>query len=69
MADVANIKDGLGWWNERHSAFPRLLRMACDYLSIPATTVDVERVVSQGRLVLPHVCSRLFVQNYKPRTL
>ena len=35
MADVENIKDGLGWWNERRSAFPHLSRMACDYLSIP----------------------------------
>ncbi|PPR03283.1 hypothetical protein CVT26_008117 [Gymnopilus dilepis] len=29
--------------------------MAMDYLSIPATTVDVEHIFSQSRLVLPHV--------------
>jgi hypothetical protein len=28
-----------------------------------ATTVDVERVFSRGRLVLPHVCNRLGVQS------
>jgi hypothetical protein len=35
MADVEKVKDGLMWWNERRTAFPRLSRMACDYLSIP----------------------------------
>jgi hypothetical protein len=35
MADVEKVKDGLMWWNERHTAFPCLSHMACDYLSIP----------------------------------
>jgi len=60
--------------------YPRLYRMAMDYLSIPgmffyvcqmyllmtiiaATSVDVERTFSQGRLVLSHVRSRLSVQS------
>lgn len=33
------------------------------YLFFPATTVDVERVFSQGRLVLSHIRSRLSVQS------
>jgi hypothetical protein len=40
MADVANVKDGLRWWNERRSAFLRLSCMACDYLLIPGKLVS-----------------------------
>jgi len=32
-------------------------------MDFQATTVDVERVFSRGRLVLPYVCSRLNVQS------
>jgi hypothetical protein len=28
-----------------------------------ATTVDIERVFSRGRLILPHVCNHLAVQS------
>ena len=69
------------WWYERSEAFPRLSRMARDYLSIPgkrpdllshvpvlillfkATSVAVEHEFSRGRLVLPHIRSRLSVQS------
>jgi len=37
--------------------------MALDYLSIPATSVDVERTFSQGRLLLSHIRNRLSVQS------
>jgi hypothetical protein len=78
---VEDVKDGLMWWYEKRVAFPRLSRMARDYLSIPgmctiipdstltlifcplATTVDVERVFSRGRLVLPHVRNCLGVES------
>lgn len=33
--DVEDMKDGLMWWYERRTTFPRLSRMARDYLSIP----------------------------------
>ncbi|EIM91974.1 uncharacterized protein STEHIDRAFT_46290, partial [Stereum hirsutum FP-91666 SS1] len=42
--------------------FPRLSRMALDYLSIPATSVNVERLFSRGQLLLSHVRNRLSVQ-------
>jgi len=77
--DVENVKDPLMWWYERHDRFPRLSRMARDYLSIPgewccskfdhnliffsASTVDVEHVFSQDCLVLSHICNRLSVQS------
>jgi hypothetical protein len=37
--------------------------MALDYLTIPATSTDVERLFSQGRLLLTHVRSRLSAQS------
>jgi hypothetical protein len=33
--DVEDVKDGLMWWYEKRTTFPRLSRMARDYLSIP----------------------------------
>jgi len=33
--DVEDVKDGLVWWYDKRATFPRLSRMACDYLSIP----------------------------------
>ena len=30
-----NVQDGLLWWHERKHIYPRLSRMAMDYLSIP----------------------------------
>ena len=33
--DIEDVKDGLMWWYEKRSMYPRLSRMACDYLSIP----------------------------------
>ncbi|PPQ81292.1 hypothetical protein CVT26_015194 [Gymnopilus dilepis] len=61
--DVEDVKDGLKWWYDRRSAFPNLSRMAHDYLSIPATTLEVKRTFSQGRLVLPHVRNCLSYQS------
>ena len=79
--DPEHVLDVLVWWYEHKGTYPRLSRMALDYLSIPgeffikectsvllnkglvATSVDVERVFSQGRLLLSHVRSRLSVQS------
>ncbi|KDR66669.1 hypothetical protein GALMADRAFT_1141875 [Galerina marginata CBS 339.88] len=57
--DIEDVTDPIRWWYERKTTYPRLHRMALDYLTIPATSVDVERVFSQGRLLLSHVRSRL----------
>ena len=35
IADIEDVTDALMWWHERRKVFPRLSRMACDYLSIP----------------------------------
>ncbi|GLB45613.1 putative hAT family C-terminal dimerisation region [Lyophyllum shimeji] len=60
--DVENVKNVLLWWREHKAMYPVLSRMALDYLTIPATSVDVERVFSRGRLLLSHVRSRLSAQ-------
>ncbi|KIM53583.1 hypothetical protein SCLCIDRAFT_74190, partial [Scleroderma citrinum Foug A] len=43
--------------------YPCLSRMALNYLSVPATSIDVECLFSHGRLLLSHVRSRLSVKS------
>ncbi|KDQ11615.1 hypothetical protein BOTBODRAFT_114206, partial [Botryobasidium botryosum FD-172 SS1] len=44
-----SCEDPLQWWEEKRAVWPELAKMAFDYLSIPATSVDVERAFSYGR--------------------
>ena len=30
-----DVKDALAWWNQNRAVYPRLARMAFDYLTIP----------------------------------
>ena len=57
------VNNILAWWYEKRTVYPMLARMALDYLSIPATSVDVEHIFSRGQLILSHVRSRLSVQS------
>lgn len=61
-ADLEHVVDILMWWTEQKGMYPCLSRMALDYLSIPATSTDVERVFSKGRILLSHIHNRLSVQ-------
>jgi len=61
--DPEMVGDVLVWWHEHRGMYPSLSRMALDYLTIPATSVDVERLFSRGRLLLSHVRSRLSAQS------
>ncbi|KAL1941326.1 hypothetical protein VTO73DRAFT_7143 [Trametes versicolor] len=54
--------EALSWWTEQAKRYPNLSCMARDYLSIPATSVDVERTFSRGCRLLSHVRSRLSAQ-------
>ncbi|KIK31917.1 hypothetical protein CY34DRAFT_102511 [Suillus luteus UH-Slu-Lm8-n1] len=47
---------------QHRTTYPCLSRMALDYLTIPATSVDVERIFSRGHLLLSHVRSCLSTQ-------
>jgi hypothetical protein len=51
--------DLIAWWLAKASIWPSLARMALDFLAIPATSTDVERVFSRGHLLLPYVRNRL----------
>ncbi|KIL59372.1 hypothetical protein M378DRAFT_58119, partial [Amanita muscaria Koide BX008] len=58
-----SVSDPLRWWYERRHTYPRLSRMARDYLTIPATSVNVERVFSEGRALLSYLRNRLQVES------
>ena len=45
------------------TVLPSSMIFPFDLLSQTATSTDVERIFSQGRLVLSHVCNRLSVQS------
>ena len=51
MQPASHDIDVLQWWAEHKSAFPHLSRMACQFLSVPATFASAERVFSlAGRI-------------------
>ncbi|KAJ2971534.1 hypothetical protein NUW54_g12485 [Trametes sanguinea] len=62
-AEVVPVKDAISWWQGKLEKYPRLSRMAIDYLNIPATLVEVERTFSRGRLLLSHVRNRLTAES------
>jgi len=47
------------WWARNTRIYPTLSRMAMDYLSIPATSVDVECMFSKGRRLLSYERNRM----------
>ena len=49
-ADVEDVKDGLMWWYDKRATFPRLSRMARDYLSIPREYLHLLMFVVLKRL-------------------
>ena len=46
--------DILKWWSQHASTYPRLARVARDYLAIPASSVPAERVFSGGSDMITH---------------
>ncbi|TFY73210.1 hypothetical protein EWM64_g10802 [Hericium alpestre] len=60
--DTEHVENVFTWWLDWRDQFPRLSRMAIDYLTIPATSVAVERVFSRGHLLLSHIRNRLSAQ-------
>jgi len=61
--DPEYVTNVCAWWHERRDAYPCLHHMALNYHTIPATSVDVERIFSQGRILMSHLRSRLLVQS------
>ncbi|RXW14793.1 hypothetical protein EST38_g11056 [Candolleomyces aberdarensis] len=60
---VKGVEAPLARWYENRGSYPRLWRMARDYLTIPATSVSVECVFSKGRLIISHIQNRLSGQS------
>jgi len=51
-SDVENVTDALMWWYERRAAFPRLSRMAQDYLSILGEVSQRQFIILSLMLIL-----------------
>ena len=51
VQQVANDTDPLMWWKQHQQEFPRLSRMARQYLSVPASSASPERLFSSVGLV------------------
>ncbi|KAK2638958.1 hypothetical protein Ddye_026753 [Dipteronia dyeriana] len=52
------MNDLLKWWRKKRNSFPILLRLACDVLVIPVSTVSLEQVFSTaGRIIEYSRCS------------
>ena len=63
---VENVKDPLKWWvANRHVSTSSLHHMALDYLSIPAMSIAVECVFSQGCQLLSFTHNRLHVSSIR----
>ncbi len=51
VQQVAKDTDPLMWWKQHQQEFPRLARMAGQYLAVPASSASPERLFSSVGLV------------------
>jgi len=51
--------DPLQWWQMNQNQFPRLAKMAMDFLSIPSTSVPSEECFSISKNLITNTCNRL----------
>ncbi|CUA75529.1 Putative AC transposase [Rhizoctonia solani] len=59
VESVTTYGGPMQYWSSKLDTNPRLARMALDYLTAPATSVDAERAFSAGRLTINHLQLRL----------
>ena len=59
VQQVANDTDPLMWWKQHQEEFPRLVRMARQYLPVPASSASPERLFSSVGLVKSDLRGRL----------
>ena len=50
-----NVKDGLRWWVDRKHLYPRLSRMALDYLSIPGKLYSLFAIYFSLIIITSHI--------------
>ncbi|QRV87680.1 hAT family dimerization protein [Ceratobasidium sp. AG-Ba] len=55
----------LGYWHHELKRRPAVARMALDYLTAPATSVDAERAFSGGRLMIDHLQHQMSAQTFQ----
>ena len=58
LPDEPMTTDVLKWWAAHESVFPRLSRMARQYLGCPATSASTERLFSIAGRVRTTTCGR-----------
>lgn len=50
--------DPLQFWQQQYKNFPQLAELACQYLSVPASSAPVERLFSvAGKIFRPDRCN------------
>ena len=59
VQQLANDTDPLMWWKQHQQEFPRLARMARQYLAVPASSASPERLFSSVGLVKSDLRGRL----------
>ena len=59
VQQVTNDTDPLIWWKQHQEEFPRLARMARQYLAVPASSASPERLFSSVGLVKSDLRGRL----------
>ncbi|KIK91312.1 hypothetical protein PAXRUDRAFT_13847 [Paxillus rubicundulus Ve08.2h10] len=48
--DVEHVTNAVAWWHKQCAVYPGLSHMALDYLTIPATSINVEHLFSHRAL-------------------
>ncbi|TDJ70675.1 hAT transposon family protein, partial [Pseudomonas putida] len=54
-----DVRDPLSYWHERRRRYPRLSRMALDFLTIQAMSAECERLFSAAGRMVTSLRSRL----------
>ena len=63
VQQVANDTDPLMWWKQHQEEFPRLARMARQYLAVPASSASPERLFSSVGLVKSTILTHDYICN------
>ena len=59
MADIIRDSNPLTWWKSHETKYPRLAKLAQEYLSVPATSIPTERTFSVAGLTVSNLRTTL----------
>ena len=59
MADIVRDSNPLTWWKSHEIKYPRLAKLAQEYLSVPATSIPSERTFSVAGLTVSNLRTAL----------